>query len=194
MRSLIARVAFVLFAVGCAQPVAQAPCPASPDARTMEIVSSLARAVENLRQRLDTPPPPKEDGRIAVIGLRLDLDTKVRSRMHDVHAAERRIRELSTELLALASSQAEKTRVATALAAIERGQGDRSGASLPKNVKEAPAFASFVENVGKRESLDREVVAIEAQISALDHLLADPSALPSVPASVTGPRAIEPWL
>ena len=182
----------MLALLGCApSPAPVAACAPSVDPRTVELLNQYAQTVDALRGLVDAQARLRDD---AVIARRLEIDAAVRGRLHESQTAQRSVEELSLQVLATAASDADRGRIAVALAELGRGQGDRTGASLPAKARESAAFRSLIEAVAKRDALVRDVALLEAQIGVLDGVLASPTARPSMPASMPAPRAIDPKL
>jgi hypothetical protein len=178
--------------LGCAPDVPPASPSAPPvDPRTVQLLNQYAQTVDALRGLVDAQIRLRDN---AVIAKRLELDAAVRGRLHELHAAGRRVEELSAQVLANAGSDADRGKIATLLSDLTRNQGDRSGSSLPAATRENAAFRSFTEALAKRDALTRDVSVLEAQIAVLDGVLANPTAQPSVPASVPAIRTIDPRL
>lgn len=178
----------VLGLMGCA-PSAPPPaaCAPSVDPGTVKLLNQYAHTVENLRG-LAEAHARRDD---AVMVRRLELDTAVRGRLHEVRAVERRLDDLAAETLATAKSDAERGKVAIVLSDLQRGRGDRTGPSLPAAVRASTSFRSLVEVIDKRDALVRDLALLEAQIGALDTILGSPTAPRSVPVSMPA-RPVDP--
>jgi hypothetical protein len=174
---------------GCVPDTPPTAASAPPvDLRTVQLLNQYAQTVDALRGLVDAQIRLRDN---AVIVRRLELDAAVRARLKEVQLAGRRIEDLSAQVLATATSDAERGKLALVLSDLGRGQGDRTGAGLPAATRDSAAFRSFIEALAKRDALARDVSMLEAQIAVLDGVLANPTAQPAVPASVPTTRTID---
>ncbi|NUO47244.1 MAG: hypothetical protein HOV80_00150 [Polyangiaceae bacterium] len=175
--------------VGCAPPAPPAAASAPPvDAGTIQLLNQYAQTVDALQGLVDAQIRLRDN---TVIARRLELDVAVRGRLHEAQAAGRRVEELSGQVLATATSDAERGKIALVLSELGRGQGDRSGSTLPQATRDSAAFRSLTEALAIRDALSREITVLEAQIAVLDGVLANPATQPAVPASVPSTRSID---
>ncbi len=184
-----------VLAVGCSTAPPPAPVPATyssgVDPRVVDLLTQYARSVEALHSLVAAQAQARD---ASLVARRLELDALARGRLHETVSADRRVRELSAAVLATGKSDAERSRVALAVADLAQGRGDRTAPTLPAHVRESEAFRSFVEALARSEALHRDVLLLEAQIGAVDAVLATARTHAPPFQPVPGPRSIDPRL